>query len=263
MQIELNSIKDYNTMEQSKFIQHIEESKEQIEQVLEIDTIKEELEALKKEIEMFSSIKKLFQNDEKKNDDKLEKLKSQNKQLKQEIENSNRIISNLEQEQTQQKREKEKVAFNYNKLSQENITLQKELKKAQETPLTKLELLYNSLSTTTQSGIKNSLHSDDPLTLLTSGVLHIEPIWEYAKYLLQEEKMEDFQTLREIFYILFKPYKNVEELEYQKVSVGEEFDSYEHIRDSKSEPAGDIKTIQLKGFCRDGEVVKKTVVSVS
>ena len=250
-------------MKNREFVEFVETNKEQIEQVLEIDTIKEELEALKKEMEMLSMFKKFFQNDEKKNDDKLEKLKSQNKQLKQEIENSNRTISNLEQEQTQQKREKERVDFNYKKLSQENVTLQKELKKAQETPLTKLELLYNSLSTTTQSGIKNSLHSDDPLTLLTSGVLHIEPIWEYAKYLLQEEKMEDFQTLREIFYILFEPYKNVEELEYQKVSVGEEFDSYEHIRDSKSEPAGDIKTIQLKGFCRDGKVVKKTVVSLS
>jgi hypothetical protein len=263
MPIKLNSIKDYNTMEKSKFVQHIEESKEQIEQVLEIDTMKKELEALKKEMEMLSLLKKFFQNNENKDNSKLEELKTQNKQLKDELENSNKTILTLQEEKIAQEFENKKLHSNNLTLTQEKSTLQKELLQAKETPLNKLQALYDSLSSTTQSGIKNSLHSDDPLTLFASGVLHIEPIWEYAKYLLLEEKIEDFEILRKIFYILFETYKNVEELEYQKVSVGEEFDSHEHIKDSKSESAGTIQTIQLKGFCRDGEVVKKTIVRVN
>ena len=250
-------------MEKQKFVEHIVESREQIEEVLEIDSLREEIEALKKEMEMLAIFKKFFQNDENKNKSKIDELKSKNKQLVQEIENSKTMFTNLQQEQRQQLNENKKLQTDYRTLTQENQTLQHELQKAQETPLNKLETLYNKLSSTTQTGIKNSLHCDNPLTLFASGILHIEPIWEYAKYLLQEEKTEDFTTLREIFYILFETYKNVENLEYQQVSVGEEFDSHLYIRDSKSEPAGDIQAIQLKGFCRDDEVVKKTVVSVS
>ena len=257
-----NAIKEYHSMEKSKFVQHIEEHKEAIEEVLEIETIKKELEALKKEMEMLSLFKKLFQNKQERDDGKLKELKTQNKQLKDELENLNKTILILQEEKNTQESENKTLHTQNITLTQENVTLQKELLKVKETPLHKLQTLYDSLSATTQSGIKNSLHSDDPLTLFASGILHIEPIWEYAKYLLQEEKQEDFERLREIFYILFETYKNVEDLAYQNVSVGEEFDSYEHIRDSKSQPAGAIQAIQLKGFCRDGEVVKKSVVSV-
>ena len=257
-----NAIKEYDNMEKSNFVQHIEEHKEAIAEVLEIDTIKKELEALKKEMEMLSLFKKLFQNEQERDDGKLKELQMQNKQLKSKLENSNKTILTLQEEKNIQELENKKLHTQNVILTQEKSTLQKELFQAKETPLHKLQALYDSLSATTQSGIKNSLHSNDPLTLFTSGVLHIEPIWEYAKYLLQEEKREDFERLREIFYILFETYKNVEELAYQNVSVGEEFDSYEHIRDSKSQPAGAIQAIQLKGFCRDGEVVKKTIVSV-
>jgi len=249
-------------MKNKEFVSFVEENREQIAETLEIDTLKEELETLKKEMEMLAFFKKFFQNDENKNKSKIDELKSKNKQLSQEVENSKSMVVNLQQEHKQQLNENKKLQTDYRTLTQENQTLQDELQKAKETPLNKLETLYNKLSSTTQTGIKNSLQSDDPLTLFASGILHIEPIWEYAKYLLQEEKIEDFEILREIFYILFETYKNVEDLKYQQVSVGEEFDSHLYIRDSKSEPAGDIQAIQLKGFCRDGEVVKKTVVSV-
>ena len=251
-------------MENKKFVEHIEENKKQIEEVLEIDTLKDEIMTLKKEMEMLSMFKKFFQNNGN-NDDatKLDELKSKNKQLKQEVENSRIMVLNLQQEQKQQLNENKKLDANIVTLKDKNLTLEKELIKIKNTPFDKLQTLYASLSSTTQSGLKNSLHSDNPLILFTSGILHIEPLWEYTKYLLVEEKMEDFATLREIFYILFEPYKNVEDLEYQKVSIGEEFDSHIHIRDAKSEPAGSIQAIQLKGFCtEDGEVVKKTIVRV-
>ena len=231
------------------------EHKEEIAEVLELESLKQEIDTLKKEMEMLAMFKKFFQKDEHKSESELNTLKSHNRELQEEI-------AKLEKRYTAQKRENHKLQADNQQLTQQSLTLEQELKKAQETPLNKLQTLYARLSSSTQSGIKNSLHSDDPLTLFASGILHIEPIWEYAKYLLQEEKLEDFERLREIFYILFETYKNVEELAYQNVSVGEEFDSYEHIRDSKSQPAGAIQAIQLKGFCREGEVVKKTVVRV-
>jgi len=250
-------------MKNKEFVSFVEENREQIAETLEIDTLKEELETLKKEMEMLAIFKKFFQNDEDTNKSKINELKSKNKQLSQEVENSKSMVVNLQQEHKQQINENKKLQTNYATLTQENQTLQQELHKAKETPLNKLQSLYSTLSSTTQSGIKNSLHSDDPLTLYASGILHIEPLWEYAKYLLLEGKTEDFETLREIFYMLFESYKNVEDLEYQNVLLEEEFDSHIHIRDANSEPAGSIQTIQLKGFCRDGEVVKKTVVSVA
>ena len=255
-QTKQNSTED-KLMKQKKLREFIVENKEEIEKVLELDTLKNEMEKLKKDMEMLGFLKKLFQNDE----SKLTELKTKNKQLKEELASVRETVLTLQQEQQQQHIQNKKLQTDYTTLTHQNKTLQEELFKAQETPLNKLQALYETLSPTTQTGLKNSLHSNDPLTLFASGILHVEPLWDYAKHLLLEEK-EDFATLREIFYLLFEPYKEIEELTYQQVSVGEEFDTHEHIRDSKSEPAGTIKTIQLKGFCRDGEVIKKTVVSV-
>ena len=219
-------------------LQFIKEHKKEVQELLEIDK-------LKKEMEMFEFLKKCFQND----DSKLDELQKSNDRLQQEIDTL--------------KGKNEKLKANYDESETKNDTLAKELQKLQGSPLQRVEELYNSLDISTKKGLKTTLYPSATLTLFSSAILHIEPLWEYAKYLLQKEEMQEFFKIKEIFYVVFESYKDVEGLIYQPIEIGDEFESKLHIRDNHSKPSGEIKEIFLKGFCKNSKVIKQSIVSVS
>ena len=230
-------------MKTEEFIAYIEKNKTHIKDTLQINDMQNDIDKIKKDLEMFEWFRNMFQPNTQ-NDVELKQLKDENQRLKDRFDSANTNIDKLKKD--------------LQRIQEQNQLLSTRL---QNLPLNTLQELYNSLNDETKIGIKNSLCCDNELELFTSGVLNIEAIWEYAKYMLIEDK-SDFEALRDIFYILFESYKKVQSVEYQAITIGEEFDSYLHIRDNKSEPSGTIQEVLLKGFCNGDEVIKKSVVRV-
>ena len=94
-----------------------------------------------------------------------------------------------------------------------------------------------------------------------SGILNIERIWKYAEYLNREHKDNDFSIVREIFYTLFDEFKGI--YTYQDVKVSDEYDMDKFTRDNRSEGmSGKVEEVVLRGFLRDEEIIKKSIVKV-
>jgi len=219
-----------------------------------VEKLEKDVENIKKEVDMFKMFKNFFAKD----DSKIDELKQENKAYKKALKEAKENL----QEQNQLNNQLSKELQN---LQNQNQTLQFTINNLQnefdKNPLKTLQDLYNSLDTTTKDGINNILVANDTLDIFAKGILNIEPIWDYLKYLNDEHKYQEFDKLRKIFEILFKSYANITSYNYQSVNIGDEFDSSLHIRDNSfQEIDGSIKEIILKGIVKDNEIVRKSIV---
>ena len=162
-----------------------------------VEKLEKDVENLKKEVEMFKIFKNLFAKD----DSKLDELKQENKaykkalkEAKQKLEEQKQLNSQLSQELQTLQNQNQTLQFTIN-------NLQNELDK---NPLKTLQDLYNSLDTTTKDGINNILVANDTLDIFAKGILNIEPIWDYLRYLNREHKYQEFDKLRKILKYFLK-----------------------------------------------------------
>jgi len=230
-----------------------------------IKKLEEENQKLKRDIKKLKKDNKILKNFfkwifggkiEKNEEDnsKAEEFKNENNKLKQEIKNLNSKLMQLEEEKNNLQTDLNKSKENNKNLQKENNELKEKLKKLDKKA--KIQELYNQLSEESKKGMV--LDEKNPYI---TGILNIKKIWKYAEYLNREHKDNDFSIVREIFYTLFDEFKGI--YTYQDVKVGDEYDMDKFIRDNRSEGMnGKVEEVVLKGFLRDDEIIRKSIVKI-
>ena len=228
--------------------------------------LKEELRAELKEEIMIELLRKIFCNNTKENqiDNKeFEKLKQENNELKDQLQDTLRKIKELENTKN---REIQNLKTKNSELENENNTLLgkiKDLEKQQIKELKEFEKLYSQLSETTKSSLKNVLKNDNQLSLFCSGIYFINDIWDYALHLETEHNDKEFEIIKNMFYLLFETYKNIENVTLDETKENDEFNSDLHLRNNRSEEySGPIKKVILKGYKKKNKIIKQSLVEL-
>jgi len=237
------------------------------------EEIKEELRTELKEEIMIELLRKIFYNNTKENqiDNKeFEKLKQENDELKNQLQETLRKkqeLENTKNEEIQNLKTKNlELENSLNKLENENnslLTKIKELEKQQIKELKEFEKLYSQLSETTKSSLKNVLKNDNQLSLFCSGIYFINDIWDYALHLETEHNDKEFEIVKNMFYLLFETYKNIENVTLDETKENDEFNSDLHLRNNRSEEySGPIKKVILKGYKKKNKIIKQSLVEL-
>ena len=236
-------------MKSDKFINTISDNREEIENFLGINRLKQDIEDLKRENEMFKSVFSNFF----KVDNSGEQLKSENRELKSKNKDLDKQLSLLSNENRNLNSE----------LDQLNAKLQDLLRKSEQNPLGKLKKMYDSLDAATKTALENIFKADDELSIFASGILHIGKVWDYAAFLRKQHKDAEFEKVKDIFYLLFETCKKVKTVSLQQVNTGDKFDMDFFSRDNRSEKqSGNVADVVLIGFLENGKIVKKSIVKV-
>ena len=183
-------------------------------------------------------------------------LNDKMKILTKEIVKKDETIKNLKLEIT---KFNDKLKEKDNKIKSLNKTIS-ELK---ENPIKQIFSLYQNLNNETKKGLLNLLFGEDEFALLSSGIINFNDIWEYAKYLNDENEIEEFEILKQIVEILFDIVKTSKQLEKQDIEISQPFDMEIMNRDNKStSQSGEVKEIILFGYTKNNDLVNKSVVRV-
>ena len=238
-------------MKNDKLINIINDNQEYIENLLGIDKLKQDIESLKRDNEMWNSLfSKFFKTD---NSGELEQLKAENRELKSKNKDLNKQLTRLSKENRNLNSE----------LEQLNANLQALLRKIEQNPLGKLKQIYDSLDAATKTALENLFPAENELSLFASGILRIGKVWDYAAYLRKQHKDAEFEKVKEIFYLLFEIFEKVKTVSLQQVNVGDKFDMDYFSRDNRSDKqSGKVAEVVLKGFLENGKIVKKSIVKV-
>ncbi|SOC09129.1 hypothetical protein SAMN05880501_105183 [Ureibacillus xyleni] len=104
---------------------------------------------------------------------------------------------------------------------------------------------------------------------LYCGIQHenIEPLWEYIKREILEDRVSDIACLVGIFNFFFEAHNKVYDqplFERLSVLVGDSFDEQEHIRGTQSKVSGMISEVLFIGFRnkKTNKIIKKSIVRV-
>jgi len=171
-------------------------------------------------------------------DEKIEKLKNKNQELKnkiEELENKNKEL-----------------------LSKLN-----ELKEFEE--LNRIFNLYNSLSSKTKENLKNIFKDNTSKGFLVSGVQSesIKSLWDYIANDLVNKKSDDIEKLKEIFYFFFNLNSLYSGYILDDVNVGDMFDPHQYTNISSNNYTGEIKEVVFRGFKdKRGKIIKKSIVKI-
>jgi len=171
-------------------------------------------------------------------EEKIEKLKNKNQELKDKI-------KELEDK------------------NQELLSKLNKLKEFEE--LNRIFNLYNSLSLNTKNNLKNIFKNDTLMGFLVSGVQNesIKSLWDYVSYNLVNQKSDDIEKLKEIFYSLFKLNSLYSDYILDDVKVGDMFDTHQYTNISSNNYTGEIKEVIFRGFKdKRGRVIKKSIVKI-
>jgi len=215
-----------------------------------VENLEKELNKVKKQKKYFKKFMKFIFCKEKKlqNIEKVDNLEEINT-LNEKIKNLNLEVKELEY----------KLEEKDNKIKSLNKTIF-ELK---ENPINNIFNLYQNLSDETKEGLSNIFSGNDEFSLLSSGIINFDEVWEYAKYLNDENEKEDFEILRKIVEKLFEMIKDNQNLEKQNIQILQPFDMEIMDRDNKSlSQSGEVKEIILFGYTKNNEIVNKSVVRI-
>ena len=126
--------------------------------------------------------------------------------------------------------------------------------------ITKVEHLFNSLSMSDKKSLDTILFGDK-YTLFTSGMKNFNDLWNYAKYLNDEHRDDEFKILKEILGFFWEIYININNnIEKVEVELGSSFDSESMSRDNRSlSQNGRVEEVILFGYRTKKEMFKSIV----
>jgi hypothetical protein len=189
-----------------------------------------------------------------------EKVKT--KDLNNKVEVKDKKLIELEEAKTRLKTEIKEMESEKNKLSKKvdfyRDNFEKELT---------IYALYEGLSSSTKASLKGIFKDDSLKGFLACGLQekNIVSFWDYIKDELREEKNIDIKSLKTIFYFFFEGYNRAYPMyEVQKVVLGDEFDTEEHIKTNASSVSGKVDEVVFTGWVnsKTKKIVKKSIVRV-
>lgn len=234
---------------------------------------KEEMQEMKEKIKRFFFREKKNALDNK--DEEIKALAERKIQLRKEIED---LKENFQQESQKQKEELETQKRNFELILKEHeasLNFYKEEVRKQKSELEKLAKfkklseileLYNSLNPQNKENLKNTLNAKNEKTFLLSGANknNISVLFDYIKNLIIDEKMQDIEKLKEIYFYLFDEFNEANNniYELQNVELDSRFDSEEYSKVGKA--SGRIEKLLLQGYIdkRSQKILNKSLVKV-
>jgi DNA repair exonuclease SbcCD ATPase subunit len=228
----------------------IKKSKKKKENNLEniIKEKDEEIEMLKGLVEKF---KKCFADEEVKTENLSKNINVKDNELRELEEAKNRLKNEIEEMNSEKDKLSKKVDFYRDNFEKELTTY----------------ALYEGLSTSTKASLKGIFKDDSLKGFLACGLQekNIISFWDYIKDELREEKNSDIKSLTTIFYFFFEGYNRAYPMyEVQKVVLGDEFDTEEHINTNASSVSGKVDEVVFTGWVnsKTKKIVKKSIVRV-
>lgn len=208
----------------------------------------EEIEMLKKAKE---ALKKLLCDEEVKSENLTKNVNLKENELRELEEAKNRLQTEIKEMRSEKENLSKKVDFYRNNFEKELTTY----------------ALYEGLSSSTKASIKGIFKDDSLKGFLACGLQekNISSLWDYVKDELREEENSDIQSLKSIFYFFFEGYRKAYPMyEMQKVTVGDAFDTEEHIKTNASAVSGKVDEIVFSGWVnsKTKKIVKKSIVGV-
>ncbi len=228
----------------------IKKSKKKKENNLE-DIIKEkdeEIEMLKGFVEKF---KKCFADEEVKTENLTRNVNVKDNELRELEEAKNRLKTEIKEMESEKNKLSKKVDFYRDNFEKELTTY----------------ALYEGLSSATKASLKGIFKDDSLKGFLACGLQekNIGSFWDYVKDELREEENSDIKSLKSIFYFFFEGYNRAYPMyEVQKVVLGDEFDTEEHIKTNASSVSGKVDEVVFTGWVnsKTKKIVKKSIVRV-
>ena len=228
----------------------IKKSKKKKENNLE-DILQEkdkEIEVLKGLVEKF---KKCFADEEVKTENLTKNVNLKDNELRELEEAKNRLKNEIEEMKSEKNDLSKKVDFYRDNFKKELTTY----------------ALYEGLNSSTKTSLKGIFKDDSLKGFLACGVQekNISSFWDYVKDELREEKNSDIKSLKTIFYFFFEGYNRAYPMyEVQKVVLGDEFDTEEHIKTNASSVSGKVDEVVFTGWVnsKTKKIVKKSIVRV-
>jgi chromosome segregation ATPase len=228
----------------------IKKSKKKKENNLE-DIIKEkdkEIEMLKSLVEKF---KKCFAEEEVKTEKLTKNVNVKDNELTALEEAKDRLKTEIKEMNSEKNKLSKKVDFYRDNFEKELTTY----------------ALYEGLCSSTKASLKGIFKDDSLKGFLACGLQekNISSLWDYIKDELREEENADIKSLKTIFYFFFEGYNRAYPMyEVQKVALGDEFDTEEHIKTNASSVSGKVDEVVFTGWVngKTKKIVKKSIVRV-
>lgn len=128
---------------------------------------------------------------------------------------------------------------------------------------------YEQLMPTTKARLAGIVKADNMETFISCGVQYenIDPLWEFIKREIIEERLEDVEKLENIFDFFLQAHNGIYTSPLfvrTTVTIGELLDEDVHIRTSNSRVTGPVQRVYLAGYrnMKTNKIVKKSVVLV-
>ena len=240
-------------MNNSDLITFCKFNKTSIKEILDIDKLEKEIQSISSSNEPLIKIIEQLTNFLNLNEKKQQKLIEENKLLKElNYQLENRI---KEMESKVIFLEKITTPFTSEELEEDDIAFDNLCKEVREH--------YKYLDKYVKRELEHDLEIISPESLIINGSLYLERLWDYALMCRKQSRFVAFESIKDIIYLLFHFRKEILDVEWQEVEIGDKFDETKFLMDDESEnKTGIIEEIVLRGYIEDGELIKKSLVKV-
>ena len=236
-------------MNDSNLITFCKLNKTSIKEILDIDKLEKISSSNKSLIKLMEQLVNFLNLNEEKQQTLIEEnklLKEQNYQLENQIQNMKTKIIFLE---------KTAAVFSSEELEEDDITFDNLCKELREN--------YKYLDKYIKRYLEHEFEIISPESLIINGSLYLEKLWDYALMCRKKSRFITFEDVKHIVYLLFHFKKEVFDVEWQEVKIGDKFDETKFLMDDESEnKLGIIEEVILKGYLKDGELIKRSLVIV-
>lgn len=236
-------------MNNSDLITFCKLNKTSIKEILDIDKLEKISLSNESLINMMEQLVNFLNLNEKKQQKLIEEnklLKEQNYQLENQIKDMKAKIIFLE---------KTAAVFTSEELEEDDISFDNLCKELRES--------YKYLDKYVKKDLEHELEIISPESLIINGSLYLERLWDYALMCRKKSRFIAFENVKDIIYLLFQFRKEVFDVEWQEVKIGDKFDETKFLMDDESEnKIGIIEEVVLRGYVEDEKLIKKSLVKV-
>jgi len=241
-------------MNNSDLITFCKLNKTSIKKILDIDKLEKEIQSISSSNEPFLiKVMEQLTNFLNLNEKKQQKLIEENKllrelnyQLENQIKDMKAKIIFLE---------KTAAVFTSEELEEDDIFFDNLCKELRES--------YKYLDKHVKRDLEHELEIISPESLIINGSLYLGKLWDYALMCRKKSRFVAFDNIKDIIYLLFHFRKDILDVEWQEVEIGDKFDETKFLMDYDSENnIGIIEEVVLRGYVEDGELIKKSLVRV-